>query len=112
MAASTHRKPLFLFLKRKLFSEIVKLETFLYSFEFSSRNLFRKCCLLGGFLFTMVGGGAGTRMPISRVDEHTVGVKRMSPVDTELLFIILYNIIALHRNTNIFFLWKSSNLNK
>ena len=43
---------------------------------------------------------------------HTVGVKRMSPVDTELLFIILYNIIALHRNTNIFFLWKSSNLNK
>ena len=42
----------------------------------------------------------------------TVGVKRMSPVDTELLFIILYNIIALHRNTNIFFLWKSSNLNK
>ena len=27
----------------------------------------------------------------------------MSPVDTELLFIILYNInIALHRNTNIF----------
>ena len=34
---------------------------------------------------------------------HTVGVKRMSPVDTELLFIILYNIIALHRNTNIFF---------
>ena len=27
----------------------------------------------------------------------------MSPVDTELLFIILYNIIALHRNTNIFF---------
>ena len=43
---------------------------------------------------------------------HTVGVKRMSPVDTELLFIILYSIIALHRNTNIFFLWKSSNLNK
>ena len=42
----------------------------------------------------------------------TVGVKRMSPVDTELLFIILYNIIALQRNTNIFFLWKSSNLNK
>ena len=42
----------------------------------------------------------------------TVGVKRMSPVDTELLFIILWNIIALHRNTNIFFLWKSSNLNK
>ena len=27
---------------------------------------------------------------------------RMSPVDTELLFIILCNIIALHRNTNIF----------
>ena len=43
---------------------------------------------------------------------YTVGVKRMSPVDTELLFIISYNIIALHRNTNIFFLWKSSNLNK
>ena len=42
----------------------------------------------------------------------TVGVKRMSSVDTELLLIILYNIIALHRNTNIFFLWKSSNLNK
>ena len=35
----------------------------------------------------------------------------MSPVDAELLFIILYNMIALHRNTNIFFL-KSSNLNK
>ena len=34
---------------------------------------------------------------------YTVGVKRMSPVDTELLFIILYNIIALHRNINIFF---------
>ena len=43
---------------------------------------------------------------------YTVGVKRMSPVDTESLFIILYNIIALHRNTNIFCLWKSSNLNK
>ena len=41
----------------------------------------------------------------------TVGVKRMSPVDTEWLFIILYNI-ALHRNTNMVFLWKSSNLNK
>ena len=35
--------------------------------------------------------------------EITVGVKRMSPVDTELLFIILCNIIALHRNTNIFY---------
>ena len=44
-------------------------------------------------------------------NENTVGVKRMGPVDTELLFIILY-IIALHRNTNIFFLSKSSNVNK
>ena len=32
----------------------------------------------------------------------------MSPVDIELLFAILYNITALHHNTNIFL---SSNLN-
>ena len=44
---------------------------------------------------------------------HTVCVKSMSPVDIELfsLFVILYNITALHHNTNIFLL-KSSNLNK
>ena len=36
-------------------------------------------------------------------NQPTVDVKRMSPVDTELLFIILCHIIALHRNTNIFF---------
>ena len=32
----------------------------------------------------------------------TVGVKGMSPVDIEL-FVILYNIIALHHNTNVSF---------
>ena len=32
----------------------------------------------------------------------TVGVKSMSPVDIELLFVILYNITALHHNTNLF----------
>ena len=42
----------------------------------------------------------------------TVGVKSMSPVDIKLLFIILYNIIALYHNTNVFFPLKSSNLNK
>ena len=26
----------------------------------------------------------------------------MSPVDIELLFVILYNIIVLHHNTNVF----------
>ena len=40
---------------------------------------------------------------VQKYSQDTVGVKRMSPVDTELLFIILYNIIALHCNTNIFF---------
>ena len=35
----------------------------------------------------------------------TVGVKSMSPLDTELLFVILYNITALHHKTNIFFYW-------
>ena len=30
--------------------------------------------------------------------EHTVGVKSMSPVDIELLFVISYNINALHDN--------------
>ena len=40
---------------------------------------------------------------------YIVGVN--SPVDIELLFVILYNITALHHNTNIF-LWKSSNSNK
>ena len=34
---------------------------------------------------------------------YTVGVKSMSPVDIELLFVILYNITALHHNTNLFF---------
>ena len=33
---------------------------------------------------------------------HTVGVKSMSPADIELLFVILYNITALHHNTNLF----------
>ena len=34
----------------------------------------------------------------------TVGVKSMSPVDIELLlFVILYNITALHHNRNLFF---------
>ena len=34
---------------------------------------------------------------------YTVGVKSMSQVDIELLFVILYNIIALHHNANVFF---------
>ena len=33
---------------------------------------------------------------------YTVGVKSMSPADIELLFVILYNITALHHNTNLF----------
>ena len=33
---------------------------------------------------------------------HTVGFKRMSPVDIKLLFGNLHNITALHHNTNIF----------
>ena len=32
---------------------------------------------------------------------HTVGVKSMSPVDIELLFITLYSLTALHHDTNI-----------
>ena len=34
--------------------------------------------------------------------KYTVGVKSMSPADIELLFVILYNITALHHNTNLF----------
>ena len=34
--------------------------------------------------------------------QYTVGVKSMSPADIELLFVILYNITALHHNTNLF----------
>ena len=33
---------------------------------------------------------------------YTVGVKSMSPVGIGLLFVILYNIPALHHNTNGF----------
>ena len=43
---------------------------------------------------------------------YTLGVKSMSPVDIELLFVsISYNITALRLKIDIF-LWKSSNLNK
>ena len=42
-----------------------------------------------------------------------VGAKSMSPVETELLFVILYNITGLHHNTNIFFCRNhASNLKK
>ena len=34
-------------------------------------------------------------------DLHMVGVKSMSPVDFELLFVNLYNITALHHNANV-----------
>ena len=33
---------------------------------------------------------------------YTVGVKSMSPVDIELLLVILYNITSLHHNINTF----------
>ena len=32
---------------------------------------------------------------------YTVGVKSISPVDIELLFVILYNITALHHNKKV-----------
>ena len=35
-------------------------------------------------------------------NSYSIGAKSMSPVDIELLFVILYNIIVLHHNTNIF----------